>query len=313
MMKDREKVVGKAGPGSAPRTGDRDEQAGLQHQAPSVYSAAMLRFFRHIRRDALTNHRIVRYSWYALGEILLVVVGILIALQINNWNEEQIEQRQIRGYLLKLAADLKRDVEMVDPVAQQIRRVIHHSDELADYVRERSIEEIENAELFFLTSGMGYRPYSWNRAALEQLKSSGAMRQIANDQLTDRISAYDALTHHLDQDHENDQRKIEEVELVANRVIDRNYPERAAINTWLYQIGDEDLLNRTRAFRDTVLFENMKQQDLPLLTDDGEAIRLLVNQMLNARADLDSRVDLELPRLRGWADEIIALIEADYR
>ena len=274
----------------------------------------MLRFFRHIRRDALTDHRIAKYSWYALGEILLVVVGILIALQINNWNEEQIEQRQIREYLLKLAADLKRDIEMVDPVGQQIRRIIHHTDELADYVRERPIEEIGNAELFFWTSEMGYRPYSWNRAALEQLKSSGAMRQIANDQLTDRISAYDALTHHLDQDHENDQKKFEEVELVANRVVDRNYPERVAINAWRdREIGDEDVLNRTLAFRDTVLFENMKKQALPLLTDDLDVIRLLVNQALNARSDLDSRVDLELPRLRGWADEIMALIEAEYQ
>ena len=51
-----------------------------------------------------------RYLWYAIGEIFLLVAGILIALQINNWNEERIEQKQIGEYALSLADDLKRDI-----------------------------------------------------------------------------------------------------------------------------------------------------------------------------------------------------------
>jgi hypothetical protein len=59
-----------------------------------------------------------------MGEIVLVVIGILIALQINNWNEERIEQRQIRAYALNLVADIKRDMVMIEPVDLQIRRLM---------------------------------------------------------------------------------------------------------------------------------------------------------------------------------------------
>ena len=51
----------------------------------------MLRFFRNIRQKLLENGNIRKYFFYAIGEIFLVVIGILIALQINNWNERRKE------------------------------------------------------------------------------------------------------------------------------------------------------------------------------------------------------------------------------
>ena len=48
----------------------------------------MIKFFRKIRQRLLTENKFSKYLLYAFGEILLVVIGILIALQINNWNEE---------------------------------------------------------------------------------------------------------------------------------------------------------------------------------------------------------------------------------
>jgi hypothetical protein len=47
----------------------------------------MIKFFRHIRRSLLEQNKMGKYFKYAIGEILLVVIGILIALSINNWND----------------------------------------------------------------------------------------------------------------------------------------------------------------------------------------------------------------------------------
>ena len=49
----------------------------------------MIGFFRKIRKKLADDNQFLKYSRYAIGEILLVVVGILIALQINNWNENR--------------------------------------------------------------------------------------------------------------------------------------------------------------------------------------------------------------------------------
>jgi hypothetical protein len=49
----------------------------------------MLHFFRQIRQRLLTDNKFSKYLLYAVGEILLVVIGILVALQIDNWNEER--------------------------------------------------------------------------------------------------------------------------------------------------------------------------------------------------------------------------------
>ena len=48
----------------------------------------MIKFFRKIRYDLMEKNKTGKYFKYAIGEIVLVVIGILIALQINNWNED---------------------------------------------------------------------------------------------------------------------------------------------------------------------------------------------------------------------------------
>jgi len=50
----------------------------------------MIKFFRNIRKKLLAEGKTTNYLKYAVGEIVLVVIGILIALQINNWNSERI-------------------------------------------------------------------------------------------------------------------------------------------------------------------------------------------------------------------------------
>ena len=63
----------------------------------------MIKFFRRIRQKLLTEGKTGRYLQYAFGEILLVVLGILIALQINNWNENRNSITQEKTYYCKLA------------------------------------------------------------------------------------------------------------------------------------------------------------------------------------------------------------------
>ncbi|MCA0154276.1 DUF6090 family protein [Winogradskyella vincentii] len=67
----------------------------------------MIKFFRHIRKSLLMENKTGKYFKYAIGEIFLVVIGILIALQINNWNEN----RKLRGAEIKLLQNVKTSIE----------------------------------------------------------------------------------------------------------------------------------------------------------------------------------------------------------
>lgn len=71
----------------------------------------MIKFFRKIRRKLLQGGKFKRYLIYAVGEILLVVIGILIALQINNWNEEQKNHKADKEKYAAMILDLERDLE----------------------------------------------------------------------------------------------------------------------------------------------------------------------------------------------------------
>jgi len=67
----------------------------------------MITFFRQIRQSLLIKNKIGRYITYAIGEIVLVVIGIMIALQINNWNEEKQRIEQEHEIMTNLAEDFK--------------------------------------------------------------------------------------------------------------------------------------------------------------------------------------------------------------
>jgi sensor domain CHASE-containing protein len=108
----------------------------------------LIRFFSKLRNEILTGHKTQRYLLYAVGEVLLVIVGILIALQIDNWNDERIDRKEIREYALNLSSAIDRDLEMLAPVEMQIWASIRQSEVLAEYLRDRDLEQIDNTELF---------------------------------------------------------------------------------------------------------------------------------------------------------------------
>lgn len=260
----------------------------------------------------MNDHHKGRFISYATGEILLVVIGILIALQINNWNEERIEQQQIREYALNLASDIEQDMVMIATVEFQIRRLMLQAETFADYAQGREYEDFDNAEVYFLTAFNDYLPFTWNRAAMEQLKTSGGLRQMRNQRLVSRISAYDALTHHLDQDYKKDVDLANAMQAHIDRVRDANYGEDTTLLQWYESMDEDDYKSRYLNFRDSQAFALLKAKKLPLLTDGVRDLRLLANYQLQVARLAAPRVGHELPELRKIADEILELIDQEY-
>ena len=73
----------------------------------------MINFFRRLREKLVAENRFSKYLIYALGEIILVVIGILIALQINTWNEERKDKATGDQYLADIRQDLENDLDQM--------------------------------------------------------------------------------------------------------------------------------------------------------------------------------------------------------
>ncbi len=74
----------------------------------------MLRFFRQIRQRLLTDNKFSKYLLYAVGEIALVVIGILIALQINTWNDNRLQEKEAKTFYQNIIQQLLEDRQNIE-------------------------------------------------------------------------------------------------------------------------------------------------------------------------------------------------------
>lgn len=81
-----------------------------------IHQTTVIKFFRKIRQKTLTENKFGRYLTYAIGEIVLVAIGILIALQINNWNENKKSKSQLHNIYAEVALNLQSDLSNLDTV-----------------------------------------------------------------------------------------------------------------------------------------------------------------------------------------------------
>lgn len=100
----------------------------------------MIKFFRKIRYDLIEKNKTGKYLKYAVGEIILVVIGILIALSINNWNENLKNKKLETSYLKRIYKDL--DNDLLEYVGTSELAVIR-------YVKGTSFTKLKSHSLHF--------------------------------------------------------------------------------------------------------------------------------------------------------------------
>jgi hypothetical protein len=144
----------------------------------------MIKFFRHIRQRLLQENRFSRYFLYAIGEIVLVVIGILIALQINNWNEYQKNHAYEIKMLSEIAKGLKADQLNLQGDIAAYTVLNNTVDHFTFLTRNKAIfHDSMYQELWKLNIG---KYFQFNRGPYDALKSSGIDR-ISNDSLRNHL------------------------------------------------------------------------------------------------------------------------------
>ncbi|MGA9240178.1 DUF6090 family protein [Robiginitalea sp.] len=152
----------------------------------------MLRFFRGLRSDAVAYGRIMRYLLYAIGEIALVVIGILIALYINDRRDFRTDRKQEVTYLREFYKDLEGNLEELDRVIEKSGLATRACDSIIAFSR-RAPEDISNEQLMdFQVEVMGYTKHMTLEGTLEDLQGSGKLAVIRNDSIRRAMATWEA-------------------------------------------------------------------------------------------------------------------------
>ena len=119
----------------------------------------MIKFFRSIRKKLLSENRFSKYLLYAIGEIILVMIGILLALQVNNWNNERIEQAKEQVLLKNLQVDFKNNIDNLEAVylifeeaynaSADLLAIIQDSKPLEPKVVDKLVDDIVNKTMSY--------------------------------------------------------------------------------------------------------------------------------------------------------------------
>jgi hypothetical protein len=146
----------------------------------------MIRFFRNIRQNLLAQGRVTRYLTYAIGEIVLVVIGIFLALQLNNWNAERKRSEQELALLVEMRQNLQRDLADCRGNIASHRRWQRAQGIVLDHLEQRT--PFHDSLRYHYGNIFGATQLTANSSAYDNLKSIG-FDLVRNDSLRRTITA----------------------------------------------------------------------------------------------------------------------------
>ncbi|RKE92146.1 DUF6090 family protein [Ichthyenterobacterium magnum] len=142
----------------------------------------MIKFFRKIRQKMLIESKFSKYLLYAIGEIVLVVIGILIALQINNSNNKKIETQREFKYLTNIKLDLKKDVENLEYSIDFRQKKSLGIEKIIRQINGQPIQDL-NETTYNVINTLNQERFQPSNVTYNDLVNSGNMNLISNDSI----------------------------------------------------------------------------------------------------------------------------------
>ena len=149
----------------------------------------MIKFFRKIRYDLMEKNKTGKYLKYAIGEIILVVIGILIALQINNWNETRKERQEERDILSDLQLDIRVDIERLNYQLDFKKEMVRNYKNCLEILADKK-EATKSGFMEGFKSILQVGDVSLNTTTFNNLQTTGEIRLIKNKTLANSIVNY---------------------------------------------------------------------------------------------------------------------------
>lgn len=259
----------------------------------------MIKLFSKIRSRLLAEKRLSKYLIYALGEIVLVMVGILLALQFNNWNNEKEDQKKERWYLINLQEDLYYQQQDLKDLQAHYKECIQIGKSiLSDYNKRQRFSDVDSldAKLNELMITDNY-PYVDN--TYQELVSSGQLGLIKNKDLSTDIIDYYLFTKDSEIDIKNNIENVFYVIIypVLNKLV------QIELEADSLDEDEMDLLNIDNDIRNYILKE-LEKHEVKLSLLNAIKTRILINgthlmlveETLEISEELTKKIDKEILR-----------------
>jgi len=152
----------------------------------------MIKFFRRIRQRLISENKFSKYILYAIGEIILVVIGILIALQINNANEVRKERAKEVHYLKNIKTDLQLNIDNIETFIETRNKQILSASTVLEYYEGKPLEDLNDLSNNLLNVYIWKKFYQINNT-FQELTNSGNLALISNDSIKNSLLNLDAM------------------------------------------------------------------------------------------------------------------------
>ncbi|MFY0630278.1 MAG: hypothetical protein JXR05_07840 [Flavobacteriaceae bacterium] len=152
----------------------------------------MIKFFRRIRQKMLSENKFSKYFLYAIGEIILVVIGILIALQINNANENRKIRAIETSYLKRLMVDLKENKTLWEETLSRKQKQLEAAHVFLNFRFSKNQDTVMRILPYFTALG-SWEDININQVTFNEMVSSGNLNIINKDSIKIKLLSLDKL------------------------------------------------------------------------------------------------------------------------
>jgi len=203
----------------------------------------MINFFRKKRKNFVTDSKMGKYIKYALGEILLVMIGILLALQVSNWNKERISKDKEQLLLSALHEEFLENRMQLDTVVSYHKKALVATQYMISQF-PIDPETINLDTLYTRTFGWGYRfTFNPSQGVIRSLVNTSSFDIISNEELRALLVSWEDVL-----------ADYQEEEIVAAQDLRNKYvPELLNNVSWL-GYNDERL---DKNYLASIVFENL--------------------------------------------------------
>ncbi|GLU44435.1 DUF6090 family protein [Allomuricauda sp. NBRC 101325] len=160
----------------------------------------MIRFFRNIRKQLFSENKFSKYLLYALGEIILVVVGILIALQLNNWSQQKQDRHREQLILKQLNSEFQNNKQLFELGRSTYQTKLEACNKVISFFPLPEEQKADSIVKYFQGIFQSYM-YNPSNGLVESLLYSSSIEVIQNDSLKHLLTSWkDVVTDYQEEE-----------------------------------------------------------------------------------------------------------------